>query len=59
MSLRNKFFAATYDRQMRRVERAGLAAMRAKLVSQATGTVLEIGGGKGRTSLTTGQSSRR
>ena len=47
MSLRTKFFAATYDRQLRRAEKAGLTDMRAKLVSQATGTVLEIGGGTG------------
>jgi SAM-dependent methyltransferase len=47
MSLRTEFFAATYDRQMRRVEGAGLTAMAAKPVSQATGRVLEIGGGTG------------
>lgn len=47
MSLRSRLFAATYDRQMRRVERAGLADMRRELVSQAAGTVLEIGGGTG------------
>ena len=47
MSLRSKFFAATYDRQMRGTEKAGLTEMRANLVSQAAGTVLEIGGGTG------------
>ena len=47
MSLRTKFFAATYDRQMRNTEKAGLTQMRRGLVSQAAGTVLEIGGGTG------------
>ena len=47
MSLRSRFFAATYDRQMRKVEKAGFTEMRRKLVSQATGAVLEIGGGTG------------
>ena len=47
MSLRSRFFAATYDRQMRRVEKAGLTDLRTELVSQAAGTVLEIGGGTG------------
>ena len=47
MSLRTKFFAATYDRLMRNTEKAGLTEMRRGLVSQATGTVLEIGGGTG------------
>ena len=28
MSLRSKFFAATYDRQMRKAEKAGLTQMR-------------------------------
>lgn len=47
MSVHRWFFAATYDRQMRKTEKAGLTEMRRKLVSQATGTVLEIGGGTG------------
>src|ERR1700720_836930 len=47
MSLRGKFFAATYDRQMRRVEKAGLTDLRASLLAQAEGRVLEIGGGTG------------
>ena len=47
MSLRSRIFAATYDRQLRRAEKAGLTEMRRKLVSQAAGTVLEIGGGTG------------
>ena len=47
MSLRSKFFAATYDRQMRRAEKAGLTEMRRELVSKAAGAVLEIGGGTG------------
>jgi ubiquinone/menaquinone biosynthesis C-methylase UbiE len=47
MSLRGKFFAATYDRQMKRSEKAGLTALRARLLAQAGGRVLEIGGGTG------------
>jgi ubiquinone/menaquinone biosynthesis C-methylase UbiE len=47
MSLRGKFFALTYDRQMKKVEKAGLAALRHQLVAQAAGRVLEIGGGTG------------
>ena len=47
MSLRRRFFAAVYDSQMRRSEKAGLTDMRIALVSQAEGTVLEIGAGTG------------
>ena len=47
MSLRSKFFAATYDRQMKRIEKAGLADLREGLLAQAGGRVLEIGGGTG------------
>jgi ubiquinone/menaquinone biosynthesis C-methylase UbiE len=47
MSIRRKFFAATYDRQLRKVEKAGLAEMRGGLLAQAAGDVLEIGGGTG------------
>ncbi len=47
MSLRGRFFAATYDRQIKRSEKAGLAAMREGLLAQAAGRVLEIGGGTG------------
>ncbi len=47
MSLRSKFFAATYDRQMKKVEKAGLTDLRANLLVQATGCVLEVGGGTG------------
>jgi ubiquinone/menaquinone biosynthesis C-methylase UbiE len=47
MSIRSRFFAATYDRQLRKVERAGLSAMRQALVAQAAGAVLEVGGGTG------------
>jgi ubiquinone/menaquinone biosynthesis C-methylase UbiE len=47
MSLRSRFFAATYDHQMRKVEKAGLSEIRTKLVSQAAGAVLAIGGGTG------------
>jgi ubiquinone/menaquinone biosynthesis C-methylase UbiE len=47
MGIRNRIFAAMYDGQMRRAEKAGLTAMRQALVAQATGTVLEIGAGTG------------
>ncbi len=47
MSIRTRFFAATYDHQMRKVEKAGLTEMRRALVAQAAGVVLEIGGGTG------------
>jgi hypothetical protein len=43
MSIRTRFFAATYDRQMRRVERFGLSEMRRCLQAEAAGDVLEIG----------------
>jgi ubiquinone/menaquinone biosynthesis C-methylase UbiE len=36
-----------YDRQMRRAEKAGLTEMRAALIAQASGAVLEIGAGTG------------
>jgi ubiquinone/menaquinone biosynthesis C-methylase UbiE len=47
MSLRSRFFALTYDLQLAKVERAGLHAMREKLVGEAAGRVLEIGAGTG------------
>ncbi len=47
MSLRAKFFALTYDRQMAGTEAAGLRAMRERLLAGAHGDVLEIGGGTG------------
>jgi ubiquinone/menaquinone biosynthesis C-methylase UbiE len=47
MSLRSKFFAMTYDRQMATVEKAGLRALRQDLLKAASGRVLEIGGGTG------------
>jgi ubiquinone/menaquinone biosynthesis C-methylase UbiE len=47
MTLRARFFALTYDRQMARTERAGLAEFRARLLAGAAGRVLEIGGGTG------------
>jgi ubiquinone/menaquinone biosynthesis C-methylase UbiE len=47
MSIYGRFFAAVYDRMMAATEKDGLSAHRAALVSQATGDVLEIGGGTG------------
>jgi len=47
MSLRTKFFALTYDRQMAGTEKAGLRAFRERLLAGAGGDVLEIGGGTG------------
>jgi len=47
MSIRRRFFAATYDRQLRRAEKFGLTEMRRGLLAQAAGDVLEIGGGTG------------
>ena len=47
MSLRSRFFAMTYDRQMVRVEKAGLGALREGLLAGASGRVLEIGAGTG------------
>jgi ubiquinone/menaquinone biosynthesis C-methylase UbiE len=40
-------FAVTYDRQMAKVEKAGLGAFREGLLRGASGRVLEIGGGTG------------
>jgi ubiquinone/menaquinone biosynthesis C-methylase UbiE len=47
MTLRSRFFAMTYDAQMKRVEKAGLRAKREGLLSDVSGRVLEIGGGTG------------
>lgn len=47
MGMRSKIFAATYDSQMRKTEQAGLTEMRRSLLAQASGRVLEVGGGTG------------
>ena len=47
MSLGSKFFALTYDRCMTKAERAGLHAMRERLLAGASGDVIEIGAGTG------------
>ena len=47
MTLRTRFFAMTYDRQMAKTEQAGLGAFRESLLAGAAGQVLEIGGGTG------------
>jgi ubiquinone/menaquinone biosynthesis C-methylase UbiE len=47
MSLRTKFFAMTYDRQIAKAEKAGLRAFRERLLAGLSGDVLEIGGGTG------------
>jgi SAM-dependent methyltransferase len=43
MSLRSTLFAIAYDRQMARVEKAGLGGLRERLLTEATGRVLEVG----------------
>lgn len=47
MSLRGRFFAFTYDRSIAKVEKAGLRALRHEALTEASGRVLEIGGGTG------------
>jgi ubiquinone/menaquinone biosynthesis C-methylase UbiE len=47
MSIMGRIFAATYDRSMAKVEKAGLRAHREGLLAAARGRVLEIGGGTG------------
>ncbi len=47
MSLRGRLFALAYDRMGARVEKAGLRALRERLLAEARGDVLEIGGGTG------------
>jgi ubiquinone/menaquinone biosynthesis C-methylase UbiE len=47
MTLRKALFALTYDAQMARAEKAGLRAWRDRLLADAHGDVLEIGGGTG------------
>jgi ubiquinone/menaquinone biosynthesis C-methylase UbiE len=47
MSLQSRFFALTYDRQMAKVEKAGLHDRRKTLLAAAGGRVLEIGAGTG------------
>lgn len=47
MGLRSAFFAATYERQMRKTEAMGLREQRAALLAPLTGRVLEIGAGTG------------
>jgi hypothetical protein len=37
MSLRDSLFAITYDRQIARAERAGLSAMRKRLLGRVVG----------------------
>jgi SAM-dependent methyltransferase len=47
LTLRARFFAMTYDRQMAKTEKAGLSTFRQRLLADATGDVIEIGGGTG------------
>jgi ubiquinone/menaquinone biosynthesis C-methylase UbiE len=47
MSLRDSFFAMTYDRLMGKTEEAGVRDMRRRLLADAKGRVLEIGSGTG------------
>lgn len=47
MSLRRSFFAWTYDRQLAKVEQAGLQAIREAALAGASERVLEVGAGTG------------
>lgn len=47
MGLRRRLFALTYDRQVAKVEQAGLGDLRQTLLADASGRVLEVGGGTG------------
>jgi ubiquinone/menaquinone biosynthesis C-methylase UbiE len=47
MGLRRSFFALNYDRQLAKVEQAGLGELRQTLLADAGGRVLEVGGGTG------------
>ena len=47
MSLRSRFFALTYDRQLAKVEKFGLGNLRKESLAGASGRVLEIGAGTG------------
>lgn len=47
MSLHKRIFAAMYDTQMRRAEKAGLTDLRKSLLARAAGVVLEVGAGTG------------
>jgi ubiquinone/menaquinone biosynthesis C-methylase UbiE len=47
MTLRDTFFAMTYDRQIAGTEKAGLRALRESLLAGISGDVLEIGSGTG------------
>jgi ubiquinone/menaquinone biosynthesis C-methylase UbiE len=47
MGLRRRFMALTYDRQLAKVEQAGLGELRQTLLADASGQVLEVGGGTG------------
>jgi hypothetical protein len=58
MSIRGKFFAATYDHQMKKVEKAGLTSLRHTLLTHAKGRVLEIGGETGSNRTTSGRRCR-
>jgi ubiquinone/menaquinone biosynthesis C-methylase UbiE len=47
VGFRHRLFALTYDRLMASTERAGLADIRAQLLADASGHVLEVGAGTG------------
>lgn len=47
MTIRGTLFAAMYDRQMARAEKELLTGLRAQVLAEAKGDVLEIGGGTG------------
>src|SRR3954449_9896720 len=47
MSISGRLFSVVYDRAMARTEAEGLADHRRKLLAEAVGDVVEIGGGTG------------
>jgi ubiquinone/menaquinone biosynthesis C-methylase UbiE len=47
VGVRSQIFAATYDRCSARSEKAGLSGLRRRVLAEAAGRVLEVGGGTG------------
>ena len=59
MSLRTKFFALTYDRQMAKTEKAGLRAFRERLLAGRAATCSRSAAGPGPTCPATARPSGR